>query len=219
MTEQQPVTTTVTDPGIQIEQQPSKTEPALTQKEVDAIMGRTRKEASEAARKALLKELGIENVDDPKAVETAKTKLTAAQQAEEAQKSELQKLQEANAKVLADLEAEKQLRLAAESKRIADKVDGRIESLATKSGALDATDVSRWLRENQKDAVGALVGDNEQIDDKKAAELIETARKAKPHWFAGAKGAGTGSHQTGTTPGMDDKEARDKHFREYRRGV
>lgn len=201
---------------------PAADDGALTpeqQRAFDKVISNRAKEAAEKARVALLKELGIENTDDPEAVTAAKAKLNKAKADEDAQKSELQKLVEQNARITADLEAEKKRASEVEARRIADKVDGRIEALATKSGALDPSDVSKWLRENRRDDVAAIVGDDEKIDDAKAGELIEAVRKAKAHWFAGAKGAGTGSHQSGTTPGMDDSAARDANFKRYRRNV
>jgi len=73
----------------------------FTQEDLDRVAGETRKAGREAAEKELLKELGVEDR------EALKASLKAAKDAEDAQKTESQKLQEENAKLLADAEAAK----------------------------------------------------------------------------------------------------------------
>jgi hypothetical protein len=70
---------------------------SFSQKDVDALMGKTRKEAREATLGGLLKELGLESVD------ALKTGFTEARQLKEAQMSETEKqkaaLEQAQAQV------------------------------------------------------------------------------------------------------------------------
>lgn len=200
------------------------TEAKFTQDDMDAVQGRTRKEAADNARKALLKELGFDP-EDAKVLEAVKGKLSVAEQAEkdraaaeEAKKTEAEKLQGEIETLKKERDAEKQQRLETEAKRIADKVDTRIETLAGKAGAVDPSDVSRWLREHHNADVLALVGEGETIDDAKATALIEKVKAAKKHWFAQARGAGSPSLSGGQTPGMDNKQARDDNWLRARRG-
>ncbi len=193
------------------------TDAKFTQGDVDKIAGNRAKEAAATARKKLLEELGIENPDDPKALESVKGKLTAAAEAEQAKLTAEQKL----TKQIADLEKERdEAKATAESanaKRLADRVDSQIKDLATAAGALHPADVIDYLRTKQTDKVAALLKADESFDDKAAGELIAEVKKARENWFQTARGAGSPSMSGGATPGIDDQKARDEHFKQYRR--
>lgn len=197
--------------GIPAQSTTQKPEPKFTQDELNAHTANTRKEAEDRTRKAILKELGIENTDDPEAVKTVKTKLTAAQKAEEEKLSEIEKATKRAEKAEADA-AERDAKIAElAAARIADRVDGRIESLAGKPpfNALDASDVVTWLRNNHKDDVTALVDESGKVDDAKVTKLIEKAKAAKAHWFAQAKGVGSPSISGGRSIQPDaERDAR-----------
>lgn len=223
MTDETKTTTTETDKP-KTEAKPETGFTPDQQKLIDAEIGNARKKAKDAARKELLKELGIEDAEDPKALETVKGKLTIAQQAEtakaaadEAAKTELQKAQDAIATAHKERDEAKQHAAEVEAKRIADKLNGRLESLASQERAIDPADVVVWLRNNKAADVAALMDDKESVNEVEAKKLLAEVRKAKAHWFKGAQGAGSPSMSGGQTPGMDDKEARDKHAKEYRR--
>ena len=89
----------------------------FTQEEVNTLMGKTRSEGREAGEKALLEKVGLKSVDDLTGI------IKAAKDAEEANKSEVQKALDA-AKTAADaLEEEKRQRQAekdAFTKRVLD---------------------------------------------------------------------------------------------------
>ena len=198
-----------------------KPEAKFTQAELDAIAGRTRKEAADSARKALLKELGLDP-DDPEAVKLVKTKLTAAQQAEDAKKSAedkaLEKIAELEKKA-ADAEAKA---LATEEKRKATILDTRLEGLASKVGAQFPSDVIEYARRNHTDEVTALLGEGDKFNDTKAQTLIDTIKKARPNFFDMRRGAGTGSHaggDRGAAAAMDDNAARAANLRAARRDI
>lgn len=180
-------------------QKPAKPEPKFSQQDMDAIQANTRKEAEDRTRKAILKDLGIENVDDPDAVKTVKGKLTAAQQAEDEKKTELERVQERVAAAeqrATDAEA-KALQL--EAARIAERVDSKLEALARDAKVTTPEDVTLYLRTNHKDAVEALAGEDGKIDDKAAGKLLEEVKKARPHWFA-VMGKGSPSNRDGRPP-------------------
>lgn len=197
-----------------------KLEPKFTQAELDAIAGNTRKEASTAARKALLKELGLDP-EDPKAVELIKGKLTAAQQAEDAQKTSEQKALERIALLEQERDAALARETAAEAKRKTTLLDGKLETLASRAGGQFPVDVIEYARRTHADEVKALVNDADVFDDKKAQALIETIKKERPNFFDSRRGAGTGSHGGGERySGNLDKEAAYKQLdRQAKRGI
>lgn len=167
-------------------------EKLLSQSEVDAHVGNARKEAKAAARKELLKELGIED-DDPKAVEGIKGKLSAAQQAEDEKKTAEQKALDKITKLEADLEAAKLESAASETKRRATFVDSRLLSVVKDAKAVDANEVVQWLRDHQTADVDALYQDGDKFNDKGAEKLVADFKKAKEHWFTRASGVGSPS--------------------------
>lgn len=218
-------TTTTTETTQENVGESGGTEKLIPQSQVNTVVSIEKKKAETSARNALLKELGF-NPDDPKVIEALKGKLTVAEQAEAAQKAaedakkdELQKMQERLTAVEKERDDEKAARSNGEVKRLADKLDGKLQTLATAERALPEAvdDVVTWLRKNKGEAVDALMDKDEKFNEAEAKKLLEEVRKAKAHYFQGARGAGSGSHSVGTTPGTDDKEARDKHFKEYRR--
>ncbi len=204
MEDETKTTTTTTDNnGTQQTPPPApKPEAKFTQEDMNAVQGNTRKEAVAAERKRLYKELGIEDTDDPKALETVKGKLTAAEKAEEERLSDLDKATKRAEQAEAKAEAAEAKHAATEARRIADKVDGRIEALASKLpfNAVDPADVVAWLRNNHKEDMAGLVGDDEKIDEAKAVKLIEKVKAAKEHWFKKPSGVGSPSLSGGRSP-------------------
>lgn len=210
-----PATTTGT--GAQTAKPQTPAEKLLSQSEVDAHVSNARKQAKDAARKELLKELGIED-DDPKAVEGIKGKLTAAQQAEEAQKSEAQKAADKITKLEADLEAAKLVSVEAETKRRATFVDSRLLSVVKDAKAVDANEVVQWLRDHQTADVDALYQDGDKFNDKGAEKLVTDFKKVKEHWFQRAGGVGSPS-MMGGRPLQPDADMNKKATEQLRRQI
>jgi hypothetical protein len=213
-----PTPAPVIPPVIAIPLPDLKPELKFTQDDVNAVVGNRVKEATAAARKALFKELGID-AEDPKAIDTVKSQLVTAQQAAEAQKTAEQKALDK----IASLEKERDEAQRAADKanvtRIASKVDSKLETLASKAGAVHPADVIEYLRSKQADKVAALLNTDESVDEKKANELIAEVKKARDNWFQVARGAGSPSFHEGKTPGTDDQTARDESFRRARRAT
>lgn len=223
MTEPTANSTTATDPNSQLNTQQTPAtkppaEPTFTQKDMDAVAGRTRKEAADAARKALLKELGIADVEDPKAVDTVKTKLTAAQQAEEAQKTEAQKLQDRITALEKERDTAAQKAAEALSKAVAERVNSRIESLAKDSRVQTPGDVVDYLEKHHTDELKSAATEDGKPDEKRIAELIEMVKKARPHWFApGTPGSPSLRDALPGTP-VDKKKGTVSTFNAIKRG-
>lgn len=151
-----------------------------------------------AVRAELLKELGVKDIDDPKALDTVKGKLTAAEKAEEAAKTAEQKQIDQINQLMADLESEKQKSASAETARRADKLNARIETLATGLKAQVPADVVDYLQKHHAEGLTALMGEDGTINDKEAEKLLESVKKARPHWF-GITAMGTMSLREGRT--------------------
>lgn len=180
-------------------------EAKFTQEELNNLIGNRVKEAKAAERKALLKELGYENVDDPEAVKTVKGKLTAAQQAEDAKKSaETLALEK-----ITQLEKERDEAMAASQKALAqrrtDQLNGYLKELARDAKAQIPSDVVDYLNKNHAAEVEKLMGEDGKFDEKAAAPLLETVKKVRQHWF-GITGMGTMSLREGRTVDVSQQE-------------
>ncbi len=92
----------------------------FSQDDVNTLVGNARKEGRTSGEKALLESLGLQSVDDLKGI------IKAAKDAEEANKTELQKAQDAKIKAEGDLEAEKQQRKADNDAMTKRLLDGEI---------------------------------------------------------------------------------------------
>jgi len=179
-------TTPVTQPVKPVDKSAEDT-PTLTQKQVDALMGNTRKEASSAALSALAKKLGFETVEEMEAA------AKEAKELKEKSKTDLEKETErANKAEAKAVEAEAKA-VAAESKRRADYVDSRMTALATAAKAVDAAEVADHFRSKRAEDVDALYSEDGKFNEDKAAKLIEEVKKSKPHWFSVNRGVGSPS--------------------------
>jgi hypothetical protein len=190
----------------------------FTQAEMDAIQGRTRKEATDAARKAVLKELGIEDVDNPDAVKTVKGKLTAAEQLAEAQKTAEQKLIEERDSLSVQLAAAKQSAIAAELKRRTELINAELKAAASKLKAEYPKDVVKHLRDEYADEVEALLGDDDKVNEKLVEALVGKAKADRPTWFGNqASGIGSPSNRDGRVPQPGAKELQRASIQNQRR--
>ncbi len=168
-------------------------ETTFTQADLDRVAGNTRKEARQAAINELLKELGLDNT------EALKATVTDAQKRKQDEMTEAQKLQERIDKLTQERDNAAQRAQEVEAARIADKVNGKLEALATKARVEHPEDVVKFLRDNHSDDVKALIGEDGKIDDKAAERLLEVVKKARPNWFA-VSGLGSPSNRDGRPP-------------------
>lgn len=159
--------------------------------------------AGDSAIKALLDDVGLDKLDDLKALITdakkrADGEKTAAQLAEEGKtKAE---------KKLAEMEAEVK-RLQAQ--QTADKVTAGIVKLVSE-GPLKAQypeDIASQIQKDSPDAFTQLWKDN-TFDEKTAKTLIEAIKKARPAWFSSG-GPGSPSNARGLTPEPGEQAKKD----------
>lgn len=215
MADESTTTTTTTDnstqqPTATTGAQTAKPEPKFTQEDMDAVQGNTRKQAAAAERARILKELGIENVDDPDAVKTAKSKLADAKKAEDEKKTTEQRLQDQIDALTKERDDEKQRSAQIAAERIADKVDNKLRTLAKGVNEKVATpdDVVDWLRLKKRAEVDKLANDDGTIDEKAAEKLVADFKKEKASWFAVNGGVGSPSVSGGRSlePDTADKK-------------
>lgn len=140
-------------------EQPEAKGDLFTQADVDRIVKSRAERVSKQAVSGLLESLGVQNVDDLKGV------ITAQKEAEEAQKSELERLTERATKAQSDAE-KLQARLAQEQQ------DRLIERTAVKMGFFDVTDA-------------VALADRGEFGEDLTGETVENSLKAlletKPH--------------------------------------
>lgn len=171
----------------------------ISQDEVNKLIGKTRVEAREAARKQFLADLGIEDLD------TVKTILTSAKAKEDAEKTETQKLAErltAAEKRAQDAEAKVS---EVETARRIDKRDRLIEKAAADAKADAPADVIVWAAANQPEALAGTLTADGTVDEAKVKALVDACKTARPKWF-GTAGPGAPSNAGGR--GVDPNKAR-----------
>ncbi len=174
------------------------TEAKFTQVDMDKIAGNRAKEAAANAVKKLLKDLGIENPDDPKALETVKGKLTAAQEAENAKKSAEDKLQEQ----LTALQKERDDALATanqiKTERLAEMRDNGIKEALRdpKVHCRDAAKVFKLLKADHAAELEAAMKADGTLDAEKVKALVDLGKKENPEYFTG-NGPGIPSNAAG----------------------
>lgn len=184
-----------------------KTEAKFTQADMDKIAGNRAKEAAAAAVKKLLKDLGIENPDDPKALETVKGKLTAAQEAEKAAMTKEQLLQQERDAALKERDEAKN---AHESERTAWLAKER-ESLvkdalrAPKAHCTDPVKVLKLLKIDHPEMFETVMKDGKP-DETAIKALVDLGKKENPKEFTGG-GPSIPSNQNGWPTPMTDKAA------------
>lgn len=181
-------------------QPPAKT---FTQEELNDIVGNRSKQSREAAINELLKELGEENLDG------LKTKHKAAKDAEEASKTEAEKLL-AQAQRLETENADLAQKLAdAEAARRRDKLEGAVVMAAKDAKAVYPEDVWLWLNTNAADDLAKVIGDDGEVNAKAVETLVGKAKEARPTYFeAQRRTPGSPSNNGGRVPdpGKEEKE-------------
>lgn len=174
-------------------------EAKFTQADLDRIAGETRQRATEAARKKLLEELGIE---DPAADAEL---LKAARAQREADKTEMQKAAESATKAIERAEKAEAALAAERSERILDRRNSKIEAKAGQ--AHDVKAVLEWATRSENAALLAkTVNEDGTVNEKAVDTLIAECQKNAAHlWKRG--GVGSPSNQLGRVPTGDKKPA------------
>ncbi len=163
--------------------------------------------AKNTAVSELLKQLGFEKPED------LKTTVDQFKAAQDAQKTELQKAQDALTKAQADAKAAQERAAALEEQRIADKLNRAISDAAqggdeygTKTlRAFSSEDVITWIRSQSgasADELAKLIDESGKVDAKKVGELVKACQKARPHYFQAA-GPGSPSNRGGKAAEAD----------------
>lgn len=152
----------------------------------------------------LLKQLGFDKPED------LKTTVEQFRQAQDAQKSELQKATDDAAKLKTRAEqAEAEVKGLAQA-RLDDKLNLAIgaasqggEEYGTKTlRAHNVDDVIVWAREQSGEDLSKLIDEAGKVDVKAVGELVKKAHKARPHYFQSG-GPGSPSNRGGKPPEQD----------------
>lgn len=197
------------------ETQPDKTgDKGVPQDRVNQLVGDARKEGRAAAMADLLKELGVEKVEEAKSV------LQAKREADDAAKSELEKAQGALAdaqKKAADAEAA--LQKEQQERRI-EKRDGAIKDALLKARSTAPEDVLIIMQTRFPDMVTATLKEDGTLDTKAIEALVTKAKAERKQDFTGG-GPGIPSNSGGrnSTQNNQDKDAAVANFRRARRDI
>lgn len=146
----------------------------LTQSQVDAMLKKRLARAEETVMKKLLEDLGVDSLD------TAKATLKAKREAEEAEKSELQKAQE---QLKAEQNRIKALEEAQEAREVeirAERLDNAIRNEAKSEGAHDPDEVLVLLKTQGTDG---LMDDDGKPKSAKIKKLVADHRESKAHLY------------------------------------
>lgn len=187
----------------------------FTQADVDRIVSeRLKRSKNDAAaiEADLLKKLGVDSID------TAKSKIAKVAAGEQAQQTELEKVQNALAaaeKKAADADT---ARLKLESERKLEKRDTALKAALRDAKAIAPDDVLIIMQAKFPDLVTATMNEAGEIDTKAVGELVTKAKAERKQDFRSSNPGVPGVGSGGQNPGQDDdKSARDAHWREYRR--
>lgn len=160
------------------------------------LKARLEREAAKARAK-FLEELGVEDMD------SAKARLQAQKDAEDAQKSELERLQDQlQASTQRQAELEQQLQ-AEKQTRINDKRNSAIRDAARSAGAVDAEDVMLNVMKDV-DALAKLVNEDGSVNAEAVTSAVTQVKTDKPHLFS-KQVPGTPSNRHGQAPSPDKK--------------
>ena len=184
--------------------------PVFTQDDLNRIAGQTRKEASEAARKAILSELGVDNLDSLKAV------IQAAQAREDAELSASEKLEK---QLLKEQDATKALQAQIDqmqTERILNARQSTLKEFARNAGAQDVAALAVLVGAQKADAFAALFDETNQTTDAKMDKFMKQLQADYSFLFA-TTGAGSTSNAGGIMPGQAqvEKDVREGVRRKY----
>lgn len=166
----------------------------FTQADVDRIVGERAKRAQETARKALLEDLGLSDVDSLKSlVEDARKRKEADMTEAEKARAELEKAQAKIQEAQAELARMKAQQI--ESARAS-----TIKRALQSSGAQDVDELHILINAQKSDALNAIFSDGgTDADDAKLQAFVKQAQSDYARYFASA-GAGSPSNAGGISP-------------------
>lgn len=180
--------------------------PGIPQEKVNELVGTARTKGKESGRKALLKELGL---DDDMSADDVKALLASATEAADKDKSELEKVQGANAKLQGKLDAattSAQEAIVRATKilvqaSIKEAVAG-LEDMKVLPEAVD--DVVTFIRADKELAELITVGEDDEI--KGASEAVKALLKKKPYLATKRATNGPGTSSLNKRPETDKVE-------------
>lgn len=152
---------------------------SFTQKELDALFAERGKQGASAREKELLEALGV------KTVEEAQAALKKARDAEDAQKTELQKAQDTAAAASAAREKAEQEKKDALAKAQEKLLRAAIVAEATRAGFADPNDAWLYVDRAKIKAKDGADGADDEWDGVK--EAVDAVAKAKPYLIGDAR--------------------------------
>lgn len=181
-------------------------EKLFSQDDLNRIGKKEKAEGKAAAEKAFLDLLGVSSIDELKNVMEAKRK------AEDAEKSELEKLQEELNRSKQEAAEAKQAAEKAESQRRLDNRNSQLRNLL-----LDAFEPQSalllFLSKHEKDA-SALVDEAGQFDSKEAEKLIAVFKTGNAYLFKGqSKGSPSNAEGRLLSPATEVRKEAAKEIR------
>ncbi len=173
----------------------------FTQDDIDRIVGERAKRAAEKALADFVQGMGFEKADDVKSL------VEAEKQRKEQEMSEVEKLQAELEKERAATKAAKEAAEQAAQTVIDQRRDSAI--LTALKDAERPQSVLNLLKAEQSDMVAAILNDDNVVQDKPLAALVEKAKADYGGMFK-TGGPGTGSHAGGTPPTAERQKLLDK---------
>lgn len=192
-------------------------------------------QAQRAGQRALLAALGLEGLETPEAIEQAQQRLAADLQfAKEQREANMTAEQKLTAQITS-LTSERD-RLAQERdqyKQVAEQAQqtladlqadtvraSALEAAAAAAGVARPADAVMWARAFRSADYGALLGEENAVDDEKVKALIAACAEARPEWFA-ARTPGSPSHAGAKAPAAPstDQQKRELARNVVRRGM
>ncbi len=182
-----------TDPPVE---PPAPSEPKFTQQDLDKIAGEARSKGRTSAEKEFLEKLGVSNVDEAIAA------LTAAKEAEEAKKTESQRLTEENERLRAEAE-----RATETAKRTI--VATRVEN-ALRDAGIKPERIPHAIKLANLEGVTVEGSEVTGVD-----EAVAAVKEASPEWFGSTAPppqiGGTSTSTTALAPDQIDRLVAEKY--------
>lgn len=184
-------------PPVKIEDAPK----VFTQEQLTAIIKERLEKAESAVTERILKSLGVDSLD------TVKAAVKATKEADEASKTELQKLQDKVNAALAGQQAAEARVAAFEHKEKIGTRNTAISKALTAASATNADDLLILLEAKSKELVDATLTAEGKVDDKAIAALLAKAQAEYANSFA-PKAPGSPSNARGKAPSVEDARNR-----------
>jgi hypothetical protein len=172
----------------------------FTQEEFNKLIDERLKRQEDSLTKKFLESLGVDSID------AAKTALDAKRQADEAQKTEAQKLQERiEAAEKKAKEAEERAAKLDQERQI-ERRDSEIKAALRDARAKKPDSVLILMTASQPDMVKAVLGEDGKVNETALKKLVEEAKKQHAELFSGSI-PGSPSNNNGRPP-EPDKDAK-----------